>query len=363
MRVLGYNYLRVMAAAALSFIGLQKEDDGSLPQRVLCIGLGTGALPGFLSHHLAPSLNVDVVEIDPVIVRVCREQLGHRFHVDGEPQPDKAQAAYDVFVNDAGRHMQRLARDRERGGDGLAAIFLDAYDEAGDVPAQLLAPAFFRNCKKALALGGVLVCNCFNGPEEGPARRNVEKLANALVEHIGPLYTLKVADQPQNVVLVSRCGEKLPRPGSDDICSAVLKATGGRDLGIDVARLVEGMLWAETCAPPGKGLVQKIIELTPPRSTKGDNEDRFTQWRRLAGTLPVSSSECRWGDRVDYGEEEEEEDQEDEIPNVVDMLRGQLGLDSNDEDEEGEDDEYNAEIQEMVDRVLRERLGLDGNKK
>ena len=71
-RVLGVRILSsVMAAAAMAFRSLQQPTP---VDRMLCIGLGTGALPGFLAHHF-PFLNVDVVEIDPVVVRAWQGML------------------------------------------------------------------------------------------------------------------------------------------------------------------------------------------------------------------------------------------------------------------------------------------------
>ena len=43
--------------------------------RALCIGLGGGTLPNFLSHHL-PGLHVDAIELDPVVVAAATECMG-----------------------------------------------------------------------------------------------------------------------------------------------------------------------------------------------------------------------------------------------------------------------------------------------
>ncbi len=42
--------------------------------RVLCIGLGGGSLPLFLSYHF-PGMSVEVAEIDPVVIRAAHEAL------------------------------------------------------------------------------------------------------------------------------------------------------------------------------------------------------------------------------------------------------------------------------------------------
>ena len=46
-------------------------------QRVMIVGLGGGSMVHFLKHY-APKLQIDVVEIDPAIVRVADEYFGIR---------------------------------------------------------------------------------------------------------------------------------------------------------------------------------------------------------------------------------------------------------------------------------------------
>ena len=47
--------------------------------RVLCIGLGGGTLPLFLQHHF-PGMQVDVVEIDPIVLAAAEEAMGFPRH-------------------------------------------------------------------------------------------------------------------------------------------------------------------------------------------------------------------------------------------------------------------------------------------
>ena len=77
--VLGEQYLRVMAAAGAA------SAEWSWPRewqagRMLCVGLGTGALPAFLAARF-PELDVEVVEVDSAVVRASRQVLGGRFQV------------------------------------------------------------------------------------------------------------------------------------------------------------------------------------------------------------------------------------------------------------------------------------------
>ena len=53
---------------------------------------------------------------------------------------------------------------KDTGNGGLGTILLDAFDSKGETPAHLLQSAFLTDCYSALAPGGTLVTNLFNGP-------------------------------------------------------------------------------------------------------------------------------------------------------------------------------------------------------
>ena len=75
--------------------------------RVLIVGLGGGGMPHFLQHY-APELTVDVVEIDPVIVRLADEYFDMRssqqvniINADGLDYLEQTEHLYDVIYLDA----------------------------------------------------------------------------------------------------------------------------------------------------------------------------------------------------------------------------------------------------------------------
>ena len=298
--ILGFEYLRVMAAAALAFGTLQPV----CSTRSLCIGLGAGALPGFLAHRF-PALDVTVVELDPLVLRVARDMLCCEFNeLSSTTMASLSQAErmpYCVLVGDAAEHVARLAEevqapmdavpderrakaapDASRGGDaadvnarlatlraasGFAHIFLDAFDREGETPAHLLQPPFLRHCRRALAPGGVLVVNCFNGVEGSPAREEVERLAQRLADAIGPVSSLQVATQEQSVVLVARCGTAEPRPGR-----------------IDLRRAAYAAWRLAACSRCSAGIRRSAAPATPrPRSSRTRRRTRRARWRWRRG--------------------------------------------------------------------------------
>ena len=109
--------------------------------RRLLAGLGGGALVRFLNHYF-PQLRLDVVEIDPVVVRVAREFFGT---IAG---PRKR-----VFIADGRDHLRQTAERYD-------LILLDAHLPPGERtdstghPLNLKAEAFYRSLHQRLRPGG-----------------------------------------------------------------------------------------------------------------------------------------------------------------------------------------------------------------
>jgi spermidine synthase len=135
------DYTRTM----MGFLLLQPQ-----PCEIVMIGLGGGSLAKFCWRHL-PSARITVVENNPAVIAL-REvfripQDGERFRViaaDGAAYLDKCEAGIDVLL-------------------------VDGFDENGQPPA-LCSQAFYDNCRRALAPGGVLVVNLHVDDAEHDAR-------------------------------------------------------------------------------------------------------------------------------------------------------------------------------------------------
>ena len=122
-------------------------------------------------------------------------------------------ADFDVPIGGegAGQELRNVVAP-DRGGEAAAqrtppprtAIFLDAYDGKGDIPAYLRSRRFLATCHDVLADGGSVVCNCFNGASGSAARAAVERFIGELEAAIGPVFTVPVSAQPDSLVLVAR---------------------------------------------------------------------------------------------------------------------------------------------------------------
>src|SRR5690349_21786145 len=117
----------------------------SAPQSVLIVGLGGGTLPRAL-RQLLPNVKIDVVEIDPAVVRVA-----HRYF-------DFASSDKTRVIETDGRVYVKRAL---RAGQHYDLIMLDAFDHEY-IPEHLLTKEFLEEVKSLLAPQGVLAANTFS---------------------------------------------------------------------------------------------------------------------------------------------------------------------------------------------------------
>ena len=115
------------------------------PQAVLIIGLGGGTIPRALREVL-PQARIDVVEIDPAVVKVAR-----RYFDLGDSK------SLNVIEADGRVQVKRAVREQQR----YDLIMLDAFDHEY-IPEHLLTREFLTEVKSLLAPGGVLAANTFS---------------------------------------------------------------------------------------------------------------------------------------------------------------------------------------------------------
>jgi spermidine synthase len=151
------------------------------PRSVLIIGLGGGTLPRAL-RQLLPETLIDVVEIDPAVVRVAVRYFGF-------VPSDKTR----VIETDGRVYVKRALRGTQR----YDLIMLDAFDHEY-IPEHLLTQEFLQEVKSLLAPGGVLAANTFSSSglyehESVTYQKVFEKFFNlkrenrVIVTQLGPL--------------------------------------------------------------------------------------------------------------------------------------------------------------------------------
>ena len=130
------NYPQMMLAALF----VQPE-----PQSVLIIGLGGGTIPRALTQ-LIPQAEIDVVEIDPAVVRVANKY----FHF---AESSKVR----TFAQDGRVFVKRALREQLN----YDLVMLDAFDHEY-IPEHLLTREFIQEARRLLSSRGVLVANTFS---------------------------------------------------------------------------------------------------------------------------------------------------------------------------------------------------------
>ena len=130
------NYPQMMLAAL--FVNPQ-------PRSILIIGLGGGTIPRALTEFV-PSARIDVVEIDPAVIRVAKEYF--RF---AESSNVKA------IAMDGRVYVKRALREKRQ----YDMVMLDAFDHEY-IPEHLLTKQFLEEVRQLLTPNGVMVANTFS---------------------------------------------------------------------------------------------------------------------------------------------------------------------------------------------------------
>lgn len=127
------------------------------PKQGLILGHGGGSLAKWLAHRW-PELELDVVEFDPVVVRMAQEYFGY------QPPPQ-----HRVHVRDARVFLNSTERTYD-------VIWVDAFARHM-IPFHLTTEEFFAELRAHLAPNGILAVNLASSGEGGDLLR-----ANAVVE-------------------------------------------------------------------------------------------------------------------------------------------------------------------------------------
>jgi spermidine synthase len=139
------------------------------PHDVLVIGLGGGTLPRTL-EKLLPQAQIDVVEIDPAVVRVAQQYFSFQ-----------ADARVHVTVEDGRAYVRRMLRSSSK---RYQLILLDAY-EREYIPEHMLTREFLSEVKSLLTPDGIVAANTFSSSR---LYQNESVTYRAV---FGPFYNLK----------------------------------------------------------------------------------------------------------------------------------------------------------------------------
>jgi spermidine synthase len=188
-------------------------------KRVLMIGLGGGTFTTLLRRHY-PTLCIDAVEIDPVVVQAAKEFFG--------VQEDER---FRVHVEDGATFIERTMHAYD-------LIMLDTHTGEG-LPERLATPEFFDTVKSKLTALGVAVLNVW---DEGDRERLIEKRFRATF----PKTTCIRTSDGFNLVLLGKASGTMPE--RDALVTAASRFTSDLGLSFDLAKAAEEL--RTECAKP-----------------------------------------------------------------------------------------------------------------
>ncbi len=181
-----------------SYLFRPKQED------VLIVGLGGGAMVHFLQHY-DPSVNVDAVEIDPVVVQIAEEYFGTR-----------SSERTRIITEDAFRFLRETDRLYD-------VIYMDAFLKPSDdtdstgVAMRLKTIEFYRNVQRRLKPDGLVV---FNLNSHRGLSDDIETIRRAFAN----TYVFSVPGAGNTVVVSSTSREQL----QPDSLASVAKDLDGR---------------------------------------------------------------------------------------------------------------------------------------
>ncbi len=142
------------------------------PESILVVGLGGGTLPMAL-RDILPDARIDVVEIDPAVVKVAKEFFAY------EEDPN-----LQTYTGDGRVFVKKALLD----GTQYDLIMLDAFED-DYIPEHLLTLEFLQEVKGLLEPGGVVAANTFSSSGLYPHESATYEAA------FGPFYNLKSSNR------------------------------------------------------------------------------------------------------------------------------------------------------------------------
>jgi spermidine synthase len=181
------------------------------PKDVLLVGLGGASVPKFIQKQF-PDVRLDIVEIDPDVVKVCQEY----FEFKGTPNTR-------VIVMDGRMYFKRSAKAYD-------IILLDAY-AADRIPFHMTTLEFIQLAKSRLKPGGLVATNLW---EHAVNRFYFAELKT--YQATFPLtYLFKSGDSGNVIVFATPDANLVLRADWIKRAEAVAQ---GKDFGFDLAKLV-----------------------------------------------------------------------------------------------------------------------------
>ena len=135
----------LMAMTAVGLAAIEARGSASESPRCLFLGLGGGALPAFMAHHV-PDASLVAVEIDEATCEAATYHMG----LDG--------TSCTIVCADGLEWIKALGDD-----EVFDAVFVDIFDERNLCPKAFYSEAFLQRLSKQMTDEAVIVHNMHSG--------------------------------------------------------------------------------------------------------------------------------------------------------------------------------------------------------
>ena len=194
---LAAEYLKTVASIFFAWMGIRQVTQGDdVPVKTLAIGVGGGSMPMFLLHFF-PSMEIDAVEIDPVVLEAATSSMGFPEHGD----------RLDIYVQDAAAFVQEQESKKQ-----YDFVYIDAFDGQDCIPEDLCSDDFIRGLGSMMNPdNGVLVMNFH---EDDPRAVATAQRFHRFID--GASFTVACRIQ-RNFILCCSKSDYLSGLSSDDV--------------------------------------------------------------------------------------------------------------------------------------------------
>lgn len=149
------------------------------PKAALVIGVGGGTIPSFL-RAVSPTMKIDAVDIDPVVVEVAKSHFGFR-----EDDALKAHVADGRAFVEAAKHRYDF-------------VFLDGFGQ-DSVPKHLTTREFLTAVKNVLTPGGIVLGNVWGRD----VNRQYDSMIRTYRDVFRELYIVDVLGSGNKIVIAT----------------------------------------------------------------------------------------------------------------------------------------------------------------
>ncbi|XP_026160350.1 eEF1A lysine and N-terminal methyltransferase [Mastacembelus armatus] len=179
--------------AGLATLAVGAPQDKDVPVSVLLVGLGGGGLPQFL-RDFVPNVTVEVVELDPFVLKVASEWFGFR--------PD------DRLTVTLGDGLERICALEKEGGRSFDAIMFDVDNKDSTIgmscpPAAFVETTILQKVSNLLTSQGVFMLNLVC--RDSALRKDVLERVSAVFPTI---LSRKIEGEVNEVLLCCRAENK-----------------------------------------------------------------------------------------------------------------------------------------------------------